>query len=111
MDLILGGPQKPPTSPISDSSAAFRHRPGQPAWAASLVNTSLRLATRSSLSRGGLPPSASIGSDNAGASTTLAPAMPNDLRASSWAHTPPYWPIEAPTTASGLADRAVCPEG
>ena len=35
------------------------------------------------------PPSASMGSENAGASTTSAPAIPNDLRASSWAHTPP----------------------
>src|ERR1700730_6582921 len=98
----------PPTSPEYDSSAALLLQPGQPASAASLVSTSLRLATRSSLSRAGLPPSASIGSDNAGASTTLAPAMPKDLPASSWAHIPPYCPMEAPTTASGLADSAFC---
>ena len=98
---------KLPTRPEYGSSAAFLHQPGQPTSAASLVNTSLRLAITSSLSRGGLPPGVSIGSENAGASTTLAPAIPNDLRASSWAHTPPYWPMEAPTTASGLAVSAL----
>src|SRR5258707_13872031 len=109
MARILTGPQKPPTSPEYDSSAAFLHRPGQLASAASLVNTSLRLATTSWLSRGSLPASVSIGSENVAASTTLAPAIPNDFRASSWAHTPPYRPLEAPTTASGLADSALCP--
>src|SRR6478736_3632709 len=102
---------KPPTSPEDDSSAAFLHLPGQPASAASLLNTSVRPATASSLSRGGLPPSVSIGSENAGASTTSAPAIPNDLRALSFPDIPPYWPMEAPTIASGSAAIAFCTGG
>jgi hypothetical protein len=45
------------------------------------------------------------------ASTTRAPAMPNDFRVSSCAHTPPYWPREPPMTASGLPLNAPLPNG
>ena len=44
-------------------------------------------------------------------STTRGPAIPNDLRVSSCAHTPPYWPSAAPMTASGLSLSAPLPNG
>ncbi len=37
--------------------------------------------------------------------------MPSDLRASSCAHTPPYWPNALPITAVGLPARADAPNG
>ena len=37
--------------------------------------------------------------------------MPNDLRVSSCAHTPPYWPNDPPMTANGLSFSAPLPNG
>ena len=37
--------------------------------------------------------------------------MPNDLRVSSCAQTPPYWPNAPPMTASGLPLSAPSPNG
>ena len=49
-----------------------------------------------------------LGTDSLMSSTTRAPAMPNDLRVSSCAQTPPYCPSAPPMTASGLPfERAV----
>ena len=44
-------------------------------------------------------------------SITRAPAIPKDLRVSSCAQTPPYWPKDPPITASGLPFRAPSPNG
>ena len=74
----------------------------EPTSAASFFSTSATASTTSVLSRGSLPSSEVIGMDKLIASTTRAPAPPNDLRVSSCAHTPPYRPPEAPITASGL---------
>src|SRR6478752_10354951 len=83
----------------------------QPTSAASFFSTSASASTTSVLARGSLPSSELIGIDKLIASTTRAPAPPNDLRVSSCAHTPPYRPPEAPITASGLAVTAPSPYG
>src|SRR5690606_16879012 len=51
------------------------------------------------------------GMDSLMSSTTVPPAMPTALRASSCAHTPPYWPKAVPTTATGLPEMAPAPIG
>ena len=58
-----------------------------------------------------LPSNVLPGTESFRSSITRGPAMPNDLRVSSCAHTPPYWPRAAPTTASGLPFSAPSPNG
>src|SRR6202044_4221943 len=79
--------------------------------AASLPTASRTLAATSACSRGCWPFSVLNGTDSLIDSTTVGPATPNDLRVSSCAQTPPYWPIEPPITASGLPFRRPLPNG
>ena len=73
--------------------------------------TSSRFAATSAFSLGCLPSNTLLGTESLRSSTTRGPAMPNDLRVSSCAHTPPYRPSAAPTTASGLPLSALSPNG